>query len=497
MRLASITLIVIGLCFTSAHSATLLIHAWRVGLTSFFGLLLAGLLLTPSFFLVIGWPVIPSLTTHALSNVPIVKMQEAQQGKRIIEMAEQICRKLEVSRSVNVVFLQQRGFSPLVIRSHSQPATLLLPQNIYPMAERACQGDAPLAKQLIRFVLAHELAHVRNGDLAIVPFLSLGVGLLLWTFGAILAVCLVNDTFFADAKATLFQPRIWNVLVPGFLLLSLILRFTISRREIMADQVAAYCVSEFWLRRLVLKRCGASRDFRPLEGFLISVRHLSLRPKLMGIVAPLNPADNLWRKVWNYYAQKELGGVLKNTLRWRLHLIWSSAHGRNLDRTGLVGSAFAAGLLGAFLFSLIEGTTIQDFEFFWMSKRQESGVDLNETFLRAIHGWVQAQNVPGLIHFAREWSPFLVALAMSFILILRLEAHPLRKAFSMRYQFVFSALLMGLMCAIFLVAADWLRPEKVSGMADWLFLRLQTISVCGWVCLIFLLRSLVWSLPDK
>ena len=82
----------------------------------------------------------------------------------ILRLVARLCAEMGIDHKVTVRFSAEPDESPHVLGLSRRWSVLILPSDIFPLASEACAGRRKLAVSLIRLVVAHELAHVRNGD---------------------------------------------------------------------------------------------------------------------------------------------------------------------------------------------------------------------------------------------------------------------------------------------------------------------------------------------
>ena len=175
---------------------------------------------------------------------------------------------------------------PFVSGASSRRFNLFLTHDLDQRALRACCGDRYLTAGLLRLVLAHELAHVRNGDVIFLPLLFAARQVLPWCFAVILVGSLLVDLF---GPSVLVAQLAWGMAgiitiggIAGWVLLTLALR----ERERLADATATLFVSPDTIKRLTETRPGDATSLPPLAAFLAGLKILFIhRKRILGFGA--------------------------------------------------------------------------------------------------------------------------------------------------------------------------------------------------------------------
>jgi len=160
--------------------------------------------------------------------------------------------------------------SPFVFGSAPGNALLVLPAHLSAQALRAAAGDRSLAAALVRLVIGHEVAYIRNGDIRFQP-LSCAASLILPLVGVLGCGTLLLASSFAPASPALIvaKPMV-GFLFGGAILLRLLVWAALPHRERLADATAALVVDETDLRRLVEPGSQPTDRYSPLERLLAS-----------------------------------------------------------------------------------------------------------------------------------------------------------------------------------------------------------------------------------
>jgi Zn-dependent protease with chaperone function len=191
-----------------------------------------------------------------------------QSFEAVFRETAQLSEELGLGRPVRLVIAPVNGLSPMVYGRSPQDAVLVLPQNFPSLCELATAGDRPLSRHLARFVLAHELAHVRHGDVWITPLLMALRGPWLAAWGGLLA-CYWSHRM-AHGDPILLHTVLTGTLLLGgeILLMAWLCRSLLVERERLADATAVLVSSPEAIDALTRRNDGVSS----LERFVALLR---------------------------------------------------------------------------------------------------------------------------------------------------------------------------------------------------------------------------------
>jgi hypothetical protein len=174
-------------------------------------------------------------------------------------VADGLRKEMGITAQVRLMRLPPGARTLLTVPLSPSKAALLLPPDIEQSALAACQGDPVLARGLVRFVLAHELAHLRHRDLLVLPWLiAFRLPLALAVFSVVAAYLLVP----VRAEDIVLRHLAWPsvaLLLSSLPFLRLVLHSHLKEREHAADAAASLYVDPGLLESL----CGhADQDTR-------------------------------------------------------------------------------------------------------------------------------------------------------------------------------------------------------------------------------------------
>lgn len=149
-----------------------------------------------------------------------------------------LCHEMGLARPVTLLSTSEVGVSPMVYGRSPRDSVLIIPQNLRALCALATAGDRTLASHLARFVLAHELAHIRNGDVRITPLLMALHGP--WVAGWVALVIAYWTHRFARVDPILSQATLAGCYLLGaeILLVAWMSRSILAERERLADATA-------------------------------------------------------------------------------------------------------------------------------------------------------------------------------------------------------------------------------------------------------------------
>lgn len=479
-----IIMALLGICLSSAHAGLVILYANAALLSRKSTVVYGILLFLPMLSVIAALFVARAGYRHLLSSATDVR--KANAGEFFEGVSSELCGQMNVNREVKVMCLNDSApasndypCSPLAFALSPRRPIVLLPANMWNLALSACRGDVLLAKELVRLVLAHEIAHIRNGDVLYVPFLSIISGLLIWAFIVIMALSWLFGRLKADATLTILEPRLTSIMFSGFIFLALLIRFTMARREQLADHTAAQFLPPDCLKQLTEQ--PSADQLSPLEQFLVSICSISPCSRSVMGFSIRGPADRFWDWVAyrigmnsvRMFREKLRARFQEIRLRERQHWI--------RERWFRFVTVIMAAFLGAFLFGIFEAAILQDFELFWVEQNPHGQTHLRQSFLKAISGWSQLQSGNLLMKIDHSLGPFSIGLVMAIIFAMVMRR---RWAANRPFQEGMMFQIAGwtaFMCFCFLFIRGFWVIAPIPTVPNFLFMRPNPLMVCFWV----------------
>jgi hypothetical protein len=172
----------------------------------------------------------------------------AEPGSPIEKRAQHAARLLGLRLQPRVMF-SVRQKNPTIFGRCGLRSTLILPAHFTEAAEDAAEGKEDLVNPLVRFVVLHELAHVRNGDCEFMSWITAMSRAAKWWVAAILITIVYLLAVFGGKREMLVIAVgfLWPLLCV-FTLFWTTYRSIASHREYLADARAFACMppEESW-----------------------------------------------------------------------------------------------------------------------------------------------------------------------------------------------------------------------------------------------------------
>lgn len=227
----------------------------------------ASLFLTPSillFLIVLAHRSIYNWSTNR--HIHRIQHHFKIPTKKTSDLVRAILQSMDISTEVVPIYSNTSDVSPHVIGS-SKRCYIVFPENYDQLIHDTCD-DENLKEGLSRLIISHELAHIKNKDLLIMPTYWSITKAFKW-FCMISAILYFITYFIAPSSiVTVFAQNLMglNIAVYGFLYF--FLKYILSKREQYADAVATLSTHPEIVNQLISE---FDNKPSPLELFIFSV----------------------------------------------------------------------------------------------------------------------------------------------------------------------------------------------------------------------------------
>jgi hypothetical protein len=241
-----------------------------------------------------------------LAGAPLSFGPKDNQGLDIRNILNELARDLGLRHPISAITTPD-SYSPVVIGSRPSNAVLVLPATLNHHVLSACKNDLSLAHALLRLLLAHELSHVRNGDIRFLPLLQALHRSLPLGFAVVLGVFLLAKIIDSQDLAVRIANPSWRLFLLGTLLLGVLTKLALNERERLADATAVLVMPEEDLQKVLNKdELGNS----PLQRLLVSLRcYTAFSGAVLGFrMTPSMP--RWWLHLGAYFRRKSMANTL-------------------------------------------------------------------------------------------------------------------------------------------------------------------------------------------
>jgi hypothetical protein len=191
--------------------------------------------------------------------------KEPQQS--IYELTKSMAHDMEIKTRISLINSNISDISPYVIGT-SKECYVVLPSNYDNLLDSACE-DGTLKDGLSRLILSHEFAHIKNGDIFLLPIYWVITKPLKWfcLISIVLYFC-IKYFMHSSSIVTLFAVNLipLNITVLCFLYISM--KWILKKREQLADAVATLSIHPEIIQRLTFE---SGTLLAPLETFIFSL----------------------------------------------------------------------------------------------------------------------------------------------------------------------------------------------------------------------------------
>jgi len=308
---------------------------------------------------------------------------------RIVHVTRSLEREMGLRRPTRIFVSPRKSESPYALGAIGRSATLVVPVNLWELAKRACVEDETQAISLLRLVLAHELAHVRNGDVRFLPLLFTLRYSLPWCSGALLLIYFVVRVFKLDDSVILITSPTIALLSISTLILILLLRYALTRREKLADATATLYVDPKALRELI-NESQQTGQVSILKRFLFFLQAGTMFSRaIMGF--DLLAKRGRWRKEWHALFVKRgwLSSLDSRTVRARA--IQNKTFAVPISTEPETEAACVVGVLGGVVMGAASVIILNCFVCHMLTQHPATDENLFGSFLKSVSSWTARQ----------------------------------------------------------------------------------------------------------
>ncbi len=241
-----------------------------------------------------------SFARHALGGArltPASYRAAARECGRIARIVRHLRIEMRVRHPIMLKRARAKGAPSALPRAFGR-AAIAVPGDLERIALRSTGDDVRLADSLLRFVLAHELAHVLHRDLWVLPLARAcgvsrrGIGPFAKAALLVVVLYLAIRLFGLDKPVEMLGGPIVMTLAAGTVLLALAVLLLRVDQERLADATATLAIGPEEVGRLTTPALTTGKDLPPLGQFMVSlaVRGLEHRSYL-GFARRSTPAE--------------------------------------------------------------------------------------------------------------------------------------------------------------------------------------------------------------
>jgi hypothetical protein len=369
---------------------------------------MAGALFSPTLCLC-GWHVV--LWWQARPRVGCA--QEALNNRESAKVIRRLARDMGLPPDT-VERTAEAPQGPFVRGTSRRRFHLCLPYDLDDRALRECGGDRPQAASLLRLVLAHELAHVRNGDIRFLPLLTAARRTLPWCFGVIVAGALLIDGFGMEAQVIGLARGMVSILIVGGTALWVLLTLALRERERLADATATLFVSPTAVSGLTQVRVAQETNLPPLMALLAGLRMgWFARKRVLGFGSGERAGTASWWRFW--IPSTNRGSTLEQfqkEVTQRSQALESKEHAEEEFLAKTWVAVVVAGLLAGLLLGAFAHFVALDFFGRLLEFRGYPANPVSAGFLKAYPVWTEEQAEGLGWSVTRTLAPLLTAMLL-------------------------------------------------------------------------------------
>jgi len=185
-------------------------------------------------------------------------------------LVNQLSKKLGLIRSPSVAMMPGRCQTPVVCGRSEKHTLLALPSGFWEMVEFASGQKNEIADGLAEFILLHELAHIKNRDVAFASWLECFLRAFRYVAGLLILCLLLEDLLLPNNRGTRLTIVMLIVSYSSLLLLANSFR---RYRELLADARASLCMNKDLLSEILKPK--KDRGVSPFESAVVMCTVLS------------------------------------------------------------------------------------------------------------------------------------------------------------------------------------------------------------------------------
>ena len=331
-----------------------------------------------------------------------------------LKVVQRLARDMELPADA-VERIDEAGDGPFVLGVSRRRFKLILPSDLHDRALRACGGDKQLAAGLMRLVIAHELAHVRNGDVRFLPLLTTIRLVFPWCFAVIVTCSLLAGAFATQDLATSLARGMVGIMTVGGVSLWVLLKLALRERERLADATATLFVSPGLLTRLTRTTHDHETPPPPLEAFLVGLRvRRALRKRVLGFDANTAATARPWQRWWMRLRRETntLAGFQREQAD-RSYALLQKQHAVGEPPASNWQAAVAAGIIAGLLLGAFAHFVAGDFFARLLEFRGDPANPLTAGFLKAYPVWSHEQDQSVGWKVARTLAPLVSGMLLA------------------------------------------------------------------------------------
>jgi hypothetical protein len=420
---------------------------------------------------------------HSFKETLSFSSEGDNNGSTIRNVVEDVSKALGLNQTIPTIY-PPNCFNPQVIGTRPDNAVLVLPPTLATQTLNACKGDRILTQALLRVVVAHELSHVRNGDIRFLPLLLALRRYLPICFGIILAMVILAKLIAGDTLGLRMAIPSLRLFIFSAFLLGLLTKLALTQRERLADATAVLVVQEEDLRKILLKREGG---YSPWERLLFSFRcSSSFADAVLGL-RMAQPAG-LWGTRWRSYFFRQKTSTSLEAIRrsdnTRLNELIDKMVSFPLDNRPSWASLIALSAIAGIILAGFSYFLLLDFMMFSQAYQVLPDVSLTSGFRQAHHDWllVQKQNLWWV--GSRQLLPVLLSCLLVGGALLPLRDLPHGFGFiSSKHQF---QAVIYILAALFFTALFYLflAPSRLSEFPSFPALTVSPLQFLAWLLVV-------------